>query len=106
MRANCARRLESTSVSATKAATPRPSDSTTEGVSAPGRLRLASASRQTTEAGRGARRASAIAANATSRSPTIAAAEATTTTSATLRCGPERIASAASASAARPAASR
>ncbi len=79
---------------------------TTEGVSAPGRCRLASARRHTTEAGRGARRAIAIAASAMKRSATNASAVATTTTSAIERCGPAKTARQASAKAISAAARR
>ena len=79
---------------------------TTEGVSAPGRCRLASASRQTTEAGRGARRASAIAASATKRSAMSAIAVATTTISPIVRCGPAKTARADNAKATSAAARR
>ena len=61
------RKLPSISTSATSSVSPRPSDSTTAGVSAPGRWMLPTASRKTVERTRGARRASAVTPMATTR---------------------------------------
>ena len=79
---------------------------TTEGVSAPGRCRLASARRQTTEAGRGARRANAIAAAATKRSATKRDRRGDDDDQRDGRCGPATTARPASAAAISPAARR
>ena len=65
-------------ITVTSSASPRPSDSTTLGVSAPGRWILAMASRTTGERGRGSRRAICISSVATRRSSTNTAAAAAT----------------------------
>ena len=64
---------------------PRPSESTTLGVSAPGRWILASAMRRPVERGRGARAAAAIRPAATKRSNTNTAAAVPTKMTATRR---------------------
>ena len=70
VRESCARMLPSMRVSATSSARPRPSDSTTVGVSAPGRWMLAIASRNATIRECGIFRAAAISRKATTRSST------------------------------------
>ncbi len=65
---NCRRRLPSISITVTSSAKPRPSDSTTLVVSAPGRWILERASRSTVERGRGTRRAISRTSAATSHS--------------------------------------
>jgi len=79
---NCRRRLPSIWVIVTKTARPRPSDITTDGVSAPGRWMLAIASRSMVMRVRGRRRASAISPPATPRNSANTRIEEATNTAA------------------------
>ena len=80
---NCRRRLPSICVIVTSTAKPRPSDSTTDGVSVPGRWMFATASRTMVRPERGARRASAITTDAMPRNSTNTTIDAATNTAAT-----------------------
>ena len=75
---NCWRRLPSISITVTSSASPRPSDITTAGVSAPGRWMLAIAIRHTVERGRPSAAAPRISKVATKRSSTNTAPAAIT----------------------------
>ena len=72
--ANCRRKLPSISITVTSKAIPKPSESTTVGVSALGRWILATAMRKAVERARGMRAAINISSAATRRNKTKTAA--------------------------------
>ena len=101
-RVSCSRRLPSISAVATSTVRPSPSDSMTMGVGAPGRCRLASASRRPASRGLPACAAASIRSRASSGKATNAATAPSTNQPAMLRLSAVKMVKAASARATAP----